>query len=203
MVVAALLRLSTTSTKRRCRARGAFSKSFGGMTRWCLMQANLKIKIKIKAFVIATILPTTLCVFAFQIRGQEPTPSPSPKSTADNAGSSGDSTSAKPAPTPEPDFWHRETMTGDWGGTRSRWKESGVELDFKYVGIYQSIASGGTNEKSSLTNKAETTWKFDLGKVAGWKFWSSEIKAEWRFGGPALTGTGGINSTNTAGIIPG
>ena len=110
---------------------------------------------------------------------------------------------ATPDPSPEPDFWHQETMTGDWDGTRSRWKEEGVELEFKYVGIFQSIASGGTNDKSSLTNKTETTWKFDLGKVAGWKLWSSEIKAEWRFGGPALTGTGGINFTNTAGIIPG
>ena len=111
--------------------------------------------------------------------------------------------SATPDPAPEPDYWHGETMTGDWGGTRSRWKEKGVELEFKYVGIFQSITSGGTDDKSSLTNKLETTWKFDLAKVAGWKYWSSEIKAEWRFGGPALTGTGGINFTNTAGIIPG
>ena len=110
---------------------------------------------------------------------------------------------ATPDPAPELDFWHQETMTGDWGGARSRWKEKGVELEFEYVGIFQSIASGGTDDKSSLTNKLETRWKFDLAKVAGWKFWSSEIKAEWRFGGPALTGTGGINFTNTAGIIPG
>jgi hypothetical protein len=48
----------------------------------------------------------------------------------------------------------------------------------------------------------ETTWKFDLAKVAGWKWWSSEIKAEWRFGAPALSGTGGINIANTAAIIP-
>lgn len=109
---------------------------------------------------------------------------------------------ATPDPSPELDFWHQETMTGDWGGTRSRWKEKGIELEFKYVGIFQSITSGGTEDKSSLTNKLETIWKFDLSKVAGWKYWSSEIKAEWRFSGPALTGTGGINFTNTAGIIP-
>jgi len=108
-----------------------------------------------------------------------------------------------PDPVPEPDFWRQETLTGDWGGTRSRWKEKGIELEFKYVGIFQKIASGGLSDKSSLSNKLETTWKFDLGKVAGWKYWSSEIKAEWRFGGPAITGTGGINFTNTAAIIPG
>src|SRR5678816_1700520 len=54
---------------------------------------------------------------------------------------------ATPDPSPEPDFWHQETMTGDWGGTRSRWKEKGIDLEFKYVGIFQGIASGGTSEK--------------------------------------------------------
>lgn len=88
------------------------------------------------------------------------------------------------------------------GGTRSRWKEKGVELEFKSVNFFQGIASGGTNHNSECTGKLETIWKFDLGKVAGWKFWSSEIKAEWRFGGPLLTGTGGINPVNTAAIIP-
>src|ERR1044072_7779117 len=83
-----------------------------------------------------------------------------------------------------------------------RWAEKGVDLEFKFVGFYQRIASGGTTDKSAYTGKVETTWKFDLGKVAGWKYWSSEIKAEWRFGSPALTGTGGINLVNTAGIIP-
>jgi porin len=33
-------------------------------------------------------------------------------------------------------------------------------------------------------------WKFDLGEVAGWKYWSSEIKTEVRFGAPLLGGTG-------------
>jgi len=98
--------------------------------------------------------------------------------------------------------WHREAMTGDWGGTRSRWKEKGIELEFKYTSFIQGIASGGTNNNSSYTGKFETTWKFDLGKVAGWKYWSSEIKAEYRLGGPVVTGTGGINFVNTAGIIP-
>ena len=132
-------------------------------------------------------------------------PSPTPVSSTP-AGTPKGQEAASPAaakPTePEPDFWTQETMTGDWGGARSRWKEKGIELEFKYVGIVQGIASGGTDEHSSLTNKLDTVWKFDLGKVAGWKFWSSEIKAEWRFGGPVLSGTGGINFTNTDGLGP-
>ena len=135
---------------------------------------------------------------------QEPTAtpgSPAPESTPKEQGQEGAAPAAKPAE-PETDFWTQETMTGDWGGTRTRWKEKGIELEFKYLGLYQSLASGGINDRDSLSNKLETTWKFDLGKVAGWKFWSSTIKAEWRFGGPALSGTGGVNFANTAGIGP-
>ena len=157
--------------------------------------------------VIAALAIPILLVLGFETHSQTPAPSPSPTTAAKgdkvkNEAEAATSATTTAAPAPN-DFWHQETMTGDWGGVRSRWKEKGVELEFKYVGIFQSLASGGTNDKSSLTNKLETTWKFDLAKVAGWKFWSSEIKAEWRFGGPALTGTGGINFTNTAGIIPG
>lgn len=161
------------------------------------------LRIAIWAFLMTVLISSQRIGFA-----QEPTPKPTPSpsaSTPKNPNPVGQEvaapTATKPA-APEPDFWTQETMTGDWGGTRSRWKEKGVELEFKYVGIVQGIASGGTNDQTTFTNKLETTWKFDLGKVAGWKLWSSEIKAEWRFGGPAVSGTGGINFSNTEGITP-
>jgi hypothetical protein len=49
----------------------------------------------------------------------------------------------------------------------------------------------------------ENRWKFDLGKLLGWKWWSAEFKTETRLGGPLLTGTGGINPVITAAIVPG
>src|SRR5678809_114069 len=103
-----------------------------------------------------------------------------------------------PDPVPEPDFWTQGTMTGDWGGTRSRWKEKGIDLEFKLSNFVQGIASGGTSDDTEYTGKFEMNWKFDLGKVAGWKYWSSEIKTEVRFSGPLLAGVGGINPVNTA-----
>ncbi|HXQ71191.1 MAG TPA: carbohydrate porin [Pyrinomonadaceae bacterium] len=106
-------------------------------------------------------------------------------------------------PAPEPDFWTQQELTGDWGGTRSRWKEKGIELEFKLSNFFQGVASGGLEEGSEYTGKFEYTMKFDLGKVAGWKYWSSEIKAEARWGGPVLGGVGSINPVNTAAITPG
>ena len=163
---------------------------------------------RITSSAIAAVSLMTLFVLGSEAYCQTPTPSPSPataEAAATNARSAAENAPkvAPASPAPEPDdFWHREQMTGDWGGTRSRWKEKGVELEFKLVGFYQKIVSGGTDNDGAFTGKFETTWKFDLAKVAGWKWWSSEIKAEWRFSDPLLTGTGGINPVNTAVIIP-
>lgn len=109
---------------------------------------------------------------------------------------------ATPAPAPE-DWRTREELTGDWGGTRSRWKEKGVEMEFKLTQFYQGVAEGGIREGSEYNGKFQTVTKFDLGKLAGWKFWSTEIRTETRFGGPLLGGTGTISPVNTAVIIPG
>lgn len=142
--------------------------------------------------------------------GQQPAPSPNATSTTSaedvkkkEAESTPSAVTSEPAVTPAPDFWHQETMTGDWGGARSRWKEKGVELEFKLTQFFQGVTSGGTRRDSEYNGTFEYALRFDLEKVAGWKFWSSDIKAEIRFGGPLLGGTGGINPVNTAAIIPG
>jgi len=141
--------------------------------------------------------------------GQDPTPSPTAATTeavatktkgADEKVSQ--ELTASPAPSPEPDFWHREEMTGDWDGARTRLKEKGVELEFELSQFYQGVASGGVRRSSVYNGKFQTAFKFDLGKIAGWKFWSAEIQTETRFGGPLLGGTGGINPVNTTAIIP-
>ena len=159
-----------------------------------------------RAFAVATIFVTVMLVPERISYAQDPTPSPKPvASTAEKVKSDpqepANAAAAKPAE-PEPDFWHQETMTGDWGGTRSRWKEKGVELVFKQTNFVQGVASGGLRESSVYNGKFEMWWKFDLAKVAGWKWWSAEIKSEVRFGGPALGGTGTISPVNTAAIVP-
>jgi len=147
----------------------------------------------------AFVLPW-LFVFLFSIpvaKAQEPAASPSPQSAP-----GANVAATKPTPDPPTDFWKQETMTGDWGGTRSRWKEKGIDLQFKLSNFVQGVASGGTDNETEYTGKFEMEWKFDLGKVAGWKYWSSEIKTEFRWSGPLLLSTGAINPVNTAAISP-
>jgi porin len=120
-------------------------------------------------------------------RGQEPAPAQPP---------------AKAAPAPAPDLLHQETLTGDWNRRRSQWEDKGVALESSLTQFYQGVASGGTGTSSEYNGTAQAELKFDLGKLAGWQFWSAEIKAETRFGGPLVTSTGTISPVNTAAIIP-
>ena len=106
-------------------------------------------------------------------------------------------------PPPEPDIWHQEALTGTWGGTRSRWKDKGFEMQISLTNFVQGVASGGLETGSEYVGSFQTLFKFDFGKLAGWKFWLAEIKTETRFGGPLLGATGTINPVNTTAIIPG
>jgi porin len=166
--------------------------------------------IKVKAGLAATIFLTALFVLESEVYSQTPTPSPTPEArepVADKAKSDGENVpkvaAQAPAQAPKLDFWKQEEMTGDWGGTRSRWKEKGVELEFTLTNFYQGVASGGVRHDSEYNGKFQTAFKFDLGKLAGMKFWHAEIRTETRFGGPLLGGTGTISPVNTAAIIPG
>jgi porin len=137
------------------------------------------------------------------VRAQEPTssPSPSPEVAATKPAAPA---AAAPAPTPETDFWKREQLTGDWSGDRLRLKQEGLELEGRFTQFYQGIAAGGTQNNSAYNAKLELEMKLDFGKMnPKWQWWSAAIKTEWRFGGPLLLGTGGINPTNTATLIPG
>jgi hypothetical protein len=107
------------------------------------------------------------------------------------------------APPPEPAILAQEHMTGEWTGTRSRLKEeSGVDMEFSFTQFVQGVTSGGADRGAVGNGKFQTEFKFDLGKLLGWKFWLAEVKTETRFGGPLLPGTGAINPVNTAAIVP-
>src|SRR5215831_15822195 len=96
-----------------------------------------------QAFVAAAIVSIFLsltCSLKAQL------PSPTPVSTSDplrNDLPAGQKAEATPTPSSEVDVWHRENMTGDWGGMRTRWEENGLEMHFSLAGFVQGTTSGG------------------------------------------------------------
>jgi len=108
--------------------------------------------------------------------------------------------SAKPSR--DSSLFERGELTGNWGGLRTQWKDKGFDVSSSVSQFYQGVASGGIKTGSEYNGVAQLRFDFDLGKLAGWKYWSAEMEAELRFGGPLLGGTGTISPVNTAVIIP-
>jgi porin len=166
--------------------------------------------IEVKAGVAATVILMTLFMFDSNIRGQDAASSLSPAASEPTAVKEKSDPQAAPtgaaeksAQASEADFWHREELTGDWGGVRPKWKEKGFELEASVTQFFQGVASGGVRRDSEYNGTLQSKFKFDLGKLLDWKYWLAEVKTEMRFGGPLLGGTGTINPVNTAAIIPG
>ncbi len=76
-------------------------------------------------------------------------------------------------------------------------------MKFKLTQFFQGVAAGGLERGSEYNGKFETEFKFDFGKLAGWNFWSAQVKTETRFGGPSLGRIGTLSPVNTAAITPG
>ena len=135
--------------------------------------------------------------------GQNPATSAGARSDGAVGGTAAEQAPGSSTQAPVTGLAHQEELTGDWGGLRTRWKDKGVVLDSSLTQFFQGVASGGTETGSEYNGTAQAKLEFDFGKLAGWEFWSAEIKAELRFGGPLVTGTGSINPVNTAAIVPG
>lgn len=135
------------------------------------------------------------CAPSFALGGQDAATTPAAKSSTADQGSS----SSQKAAT---GFFQRDELTGDWGGRRTRWKDKGVVLDSSLSQFEQGVAAGGVQTGSEYNGIAQAKLEIDLGKLAGWQFWSAEVEAQLRFGGPELLGTGSINPVNTAALIP-
>jgi porin len=115
---------------------------------------------------------------------------------ADRAGApgtgAGDETAPVGAPAEtSPDWLARESLTGDWGGSRTWLKEHGVTLRPRLTQFYQGLAAGDGEHGYDYGGKADLRVAADLGKLGFWDGFSMTVQADYNFG-ESVNGRGGV-----------
>lgn len=71
--------------------------------------------------------------------------------------------------------WNAETLTGDWGGTRSELYKEGVELGFTHKSDVLSNLSGGIKRGTAWMGNTEARVKMNLDRLLGWEATSAGV----------------------------
>jgi porin len=107
------------------------------------------------------------------------------------------------ASAPPPGWLERDTLTGDWGSSRTWLKEHGITLMPRLTQFYQGMTSGGGDHDFEYGGKADLLLNADLSKLGFWKGLLLTVHAEYNFG-HSVNGRGGtLMPVNTALMFPG
>src|SRR6185312_8128801 len=72
-------------------------------------------------------------------------------------------------PTAPTDVWHRDTLTGDWGGLRPDLADKGVVFTLPYTGEVLANLRGGIQRGAEYDGMFQPQVDVDLDKLAGWQ----------------------------------
>lgn len=72
-------------------------------------------------------------------------------------------------------IWTRDTLTGDWGGTRKDLSDHGVDITLDYIGETLGNVSGGAKEGWVYQGRAELSIDADFDRMFGWKGGSAHV----------------------------
>jgi porin len=64
-------------------------------------------------------------------------------------------------------LFERGTLSGDWGGLRTRLEERGIEIGFSNYGDVMGVASGGLRRGTVYSHLVEPTIAIDLDRLLG------------------------------------
>ena len=70
---------------------------------------------------------------------------------------------------PAKSFWERDTLTGDWGGLRSRWSDKGFDVGLEYTGEVLANTGGGVRRGELYQGLAKATLDISPEKFTGWR----------------------------------
>ncbi|UCD91132.1 MAG: carbohydrate porin [Desulfobacterales bacterium] len=96
----------------------------------------------------------------------------------------------------------RDTLTGNWGGSRDQLVEKGVKLDIEFTEYYQGMFSGDGNDDFEFGGRADILGNLDTKKIGLWDGGGLHTHLTYRFGDlPAFRG-GALWPVSTGSILP-
>lgn len=76
-------------------------------------------------------------------------------------------------------LWERETLTGDWGGARTRLAEKGLEFGTIYIGEFLANVHGGVRTGELYQGLLRLDMNLDIEKAGGWKGALFHVSGLW------------------------
>jgi hypothetical protein len=101
------------------------------------------------------------------------------------------------APQADETIWKRDKLTGDWGGSRTKLSEKGVDLEFRLSQYQQWVTSGGVDRNDEYGGTLDYRVIIDAGKLFGAKGLSFNMHARTRFGQDINADVGSFALQNT------
>ncbi len=74
-------------------------------------------------------------------------------------------------------LFDRDTLTGDWGGARTRLADDGVTLGLRYIGEVWGTVDGGVHRGTATDHQFLATADFDFDKAAGLEGLTGHVSA--------------------------
>jgi porin len=94
------------------------------------------------------------------------------------------------------------TLTGDWGGARTRLAESGVTLRADVTGTAQGVVAGASDRRWDGAGRADAFLDFDSGGMGLWSGTGLHTHGEIRFADPRGNFGGALLPANTGAVLP-
>jgi len=85
------------------------------------------------------------------------------------------------ADTPQ-SVWQRDTLTGDWGGARTKLAEKGLEFETTYIGEFLANVHGGARTGELYQGLLRSDVNLDIEKAGGWKGGTFHVSGLWIHG---------------------
>lgn len=102
------------------------------------------------------------------------------------------------------DLWHRQYLTGDWGGARTELAEHGILFDLGATQVLQGNAHGGKDTSNAFrySGSADYTLKLDSARMGLWPGGLITLRGETQFGQSINSKVGAIDSPNMDALLP-